>query len=561
MKHLLLLHLMLFSFCAFSQNALTLSMRKELNRNFEQLKKEEVPPYFISLRINDVTQHSLKSVYGNLTQHDKKTERRLCTSVRVGSYEFDNTREVRGDYNAWFDRSDPEFISNENAEEPIRQAIWKSIDTKYKAACNRLNQVKANVAVKVEGEDLSDDFSREKPVKHYEPPLDMKKIIFAPDVWKDRLRAYSAVFLDFPEIFDAEANLNFEVERKHFVSTEGSEIEENRTAARLFVSAKIKATDGMELPLHISYFAFLPENLPATETILADVKKMAETLMKLKDAPVAESYEGPAMLSGEAAGVFFHEIFGHRIEGSRLKLSTDGQTFKQKVNEEVLNKNLTVYFDPQQKTYDNKDLNGYYMFDEQGVKGQRVVIVDNGILKNFLMSRSPIENFSNSNGHGRAFTGVEPVSRQSNMFITSNNPIPIKDLKKRFKEELKSQQKEFGFFFDVVQGGFTMTGRFMPNSFNVKPLLVFRVYADDREDEIIRGVDLIGTPLAMFSQIILAGDDYGLFTGNCGAESGWVPVSTVSPSLVVKQIETQKNIKSQDRPFILPPPETDSNKM
>lgn len=538
----------------FPQDALSNLLSEELERNITELDNSESPPYYISLRVNDKLTYSIRGSYGNITRNNAERERVLHTSMRVGNYELDNTGEIRDDMGAWFEQSNRYVLNIEDSPEDIKTTVWNSIHSNYRDAENRYHRVKANLAIKVEGEDDSDDFSRENPVSYYEPPIDFNTIDFDKYKWEERMRRYSGIFLEYTEIYDAEASIVFEIERRNFVASDGSGFEENRIATRLFISAKAKADDGMELPLHISYFSYFPEDLPPTELIEGDVQKMAETLIALRVAPVAEAYEGPAILSGEAAGVFFHEIFGHRIEGHRLKLSTDGQTFKNRVGEYVLPSHLSVIFDPQQNNYQGEDLYGHYKYDDQGIKGQKVVVVENGILKDFLMSRTPIENFPNSNGHGRAYSGREPVARQSNMFILTENPLSIEDLRLALKQELKKQNKEYGFYFETVRGGFTMTGRFMPNAFNVSPLVVYKVYADEREDELIRGVDLIGTPLAMFSQIMKAGDDYGIFQGNCGAESGWVPVSAVSPSLLVRQIETQRQIQSQDRPFILPPP-------
>ncbi len=549
--------LITFSLNVFSQDDLSKFLSAELERNIKELKKQDSPPYYVSLRVNDKIIYNIRSAYGNITRNNLDRERVLHTLVRVGNYELDNTGEIRDDMGAWFEQSQKYVLNIEDSAEDIKKTVWNSINSNFREAVNRYHRVKANLAIKVEGDDDSGDFSIEEPANYYESRIDSKEINFDEHYWKERIRKYSAMFLEHSEIYDAEANLSFEIERRNFVASDGSGFEENRYATRLFVSAKAKADDGMELPLYISYFAFVPEDLPATELIEDDIKKMAETLIALRVAPVAEAYEGPAILSGEAAGVFFHEIFGHRIEGHRLKLSTDGQTFKNRVGEYVLPDHLSVIFDPQQTGYKGEDLYGHYKYDDQGVKGQEVVVVDNGILKDFLMSRTPIENFPNSNGHGRAYSGREPVARQSNMFIVTENPLSIEDLRFALKQELKKQNKEYGFYFETVRGGFTMTGRFVPNAFNVSPLVVYKVYADDREDELIRGVDLIGTPLAMFSQIIKAGDDFGIFQGNCGAESGWVPVSAVSPSLLVRQIETQKQIQSQDRPFILAPPRKD----
>lgn len=286
---------------------------------------------------------------------------------------------------------------------------------------------------------------------------------------------------------------------------------------------------------------------------------MVETLSAMREAPAIEPYTGPAMLSGRAAGVFFHEIFGHRVEGHRQKSESEGQTFKKMEGKRVLAEHMSVLFDPTQRTHHSMDLNGAYLFDEEGIRGKEVAVVENGILRDFLMSRTPFEQHPTSNGHGRAAPGYAPVSRQSNLIVQTEQPRSREELRRLFIEECKRQGKEFGLYFEDVQGGFTMTGRFMPNAFNVTPTEVYRVYVDGRPDEMVRGVDLVGTPLVMFSNITEAGDDTEVFTGTCGAESGGVPVSAISPSLLVSQIEVQKKSKSQERAPLLPRPDMDSS--
>ena len=176
------------------------------------------------------------------------------------------------------------------------------------------------------------------------------------------------------------------------------------------------------------------------------------------------------------------------------------------------------------------------------------------------MSRTPIEGFSKSNGHGRFQSGAPYiVTRQSNMFVESTQKNSPGDLVKKLRKEAKAQGKEYAYYFKDVSGGSTQTSRYNPNAFNVSPLVVYRIYVDGRPDELVRGVDLVGTPLAMFSQITDAGSDYGIFNGMCGAESGWVPVSAVSPSLLVKQIETQKKAKNQSQGPILDKPAPEIN--
>ena len=281
---------------------------------------------------------------------------------------------------------------------------------------------------------------------------------------------------------------------------------------------------------------------------------MTKDLLALRNAPLIEPYSGPAILTGRASAVFFHEIFGHRIEGHRQKDEREGQTFAKKVGETILPEFISVYDDPTIKRLVNNDLDGYYLYDDEGVKAQRVTIVEKGILKNFLMSRSPISGFDRSNGHGRKQTGYKPVSRQGNLIIESSKTVSEKKLRELLIQECKKQDKPFGFIFKDISGGFTFTGRGIPQSYAVVPIMVYRVYTDGRPDELIRGADLIGTPLVSFSKILACSDKVEVFNGMCGAESGRVPVSGVSPSILTEEIEIQKKEKSSERPPLLPPP-------
>jgi predicted Zn-dependent protease len=281
---------------------------------------------------------------------------------------------------------------------------------------------------------------------------------------------------------------------------------------------------------------------------------MADDLLALREAPVIEPYSGPAILSGQAAGVFFHEIFGHRIEGHRQKDETEGQTFTKKINQSVLPDFISVYDDPTVKKIGSTDLRGSYLYDDEGMKAQRVTVVENGILKNFLMSRSPIFGFNKSNGHGRKSAGNRPVARQGNLIVESSMTVPKEKLRELLIEECKKQEKPFGLIFEDITGGFTTTRRGGAQAYAVDPIMVYRVYADGRPDELVRGADLIGTPLISFSKILACGDKLGVFNGNCGAESGWIPVSCVSPSILTGEIEIQKKQKSDERPPILPRP-------
>ena len=263
---------------------------------------------------------------------------------------------------------------------------------------------------------------------------------------------------------------------------------------------------------------------------------------------------GPAILLNRASGVFFHEIFGHRIEGHRQKDVTEGQTFAKKIGELVLPEFISVLDDPTAAKHGDVDLRGYYLYDDEGVRASKVTLVDKGVLKTFLLSRSPVEGFVKSNGHGRRQPGAACVSRQANLIVRSTNQVPFARLREMLIEECNKQGKPHGLLFEDISGGFTTTGRRGPQSFKVQPIVVYRIYADGRPDELVRGVDIVGTPLSSFEKILCTGDDHAVFNGTCGAESGWVPVSAISPSLLVSTIEIEKRSRSQTRPPLLDPP-------
>ncbi len=556
MKRIMVLFIcfLLSASMAFSEDTLIKTLEEEVAREMNLLKGEEIPPYFISYRVSDLESWSVGSSFGNSMGRDNNRQRKLTVTVRVGDYRLDNSEEIRGDRTAYF-YSMPNAVSlplDDNAE-AIKAIIWKNTDAEYKKAVDKLAKVKANMAVKVEKEDMSDSFSRVEPSVYYEPPVENAGIDM--DKWEEKVNRYSRLFLEEKDIYECSASMNYYIERKYFVSSEGTKTVYNFTYSGLQISGTIKADDGMVMPLYKSYFAYDPDDLPQDDVIIRDIENMIDTLSRLKDAPLAEPYSGPAIMSGSAASVFFHEIFGHRLEGQRQKSASDGQTFKDMVGELVLPDHMSVIFDPQAREYAGHDLSGYYRYDDEGVEGQRVEVVKNGVLKQFLMSRSPIEGFSSSNGHGRAQVGYQPVTRQSNMFIETDRDYTYEDLKQIMINDLKEQGKEYGYLFVSTVGGFTMTGRYVPNAFNVTPIEVYRIYADGRDDELVRGVDMIGTPLSMFSQISEAGGEPGIFVGYCGAESGAVPVSAISPYIYVKMIETQRKDKSQDRPPLLPRPD------
>ena len=524
------------------------AMNAELARTQAKLKSQPVPPYYISYEITETHYIGVAGEFGKLEGSYDNRGRQLDVDLRVGDYALDNTREVRGEMN--YGQYSSTVVPIDNDPDAIRAMIWHQTDASYKHALDQLTKVKTNVEVKVAQDDKSADFSREAPEHYSEAVVDVQINRAA---WEDKIRKYTAPFARYTNIYQASASLSASAETRWFVNSEGTVIQTSQPAFRLMISANTKASDGMELPLFESYFGFTEKDLPDDATVLKAVDKMIHNMEALRVAPVVDAYTGPAILSGRASGVFFHEIFGHRVEGQRQKNADDAQTFKQKIGQPVLAKEFSVYFAPTTRRLANTDLAGSYRYDNQGVKARRVTVVEDGVLKTFLMSRKPVEGISQSNGHGRKQVGLAPVARQSNLIVQVAPSAVHADLKAVLIAEVKKQGLPYGLLFDDIQGGFTFTGRTVPNAFNVLPLMVYRIYPDGRE-ELVRGADLIGTPLTTFSKIVAADKNVAVFNGTCGAESGGVPVSASSPAIFVTQIEVQKKAKSQERIPILPAP-------
>jgi predicted Zn-dependent protease len=372
--------------------------------------------------------------------------------------------------------------------------------------------------------------------------------------YADRVRKWSANFARYPEILASSVSLGVQRETKYLVNTEGTRLEHGRGFARIIIAAQSKAADGMDLMTSETFDAADLGGLPKDKAVAGAIERVAQDLKGLLRAPVVEPYVGPAILSGRAAGVFFHEIFGHRVEGHRQKDESEGQTFTKSLGKPVLPEFLSVIFDPARRKAEGVDLNGWYAYDDEGVKAGPVTVVDHGILKTFLMSRSPVKGIDQSNGHGRRQAGYEVVSRQSNLIVESDRKVSEARLRELLIQEVQKQNKPYGLYFQDITGGYTMTGRGGAQVFKVIPLVVYRVYPDGRPDELVRGADIVGTPLASFAKILATSDRMGIFNGYCGAESGSVPVAAVAPSLLVSEIEIEKKPKAQDRPPLLPAP-------
>jgi predicted Zn-dependent protease len=522
-------------------------MQAELARASSELGKTDSAPYYMSYTVYDQDLVVLVGAYGSLLTDASLQRRQADVVMRVGAPALDNTH---GQSRSTGMTSGTLPLGND--PDAIARVLWELTDREYKRAAPAFLNVRTNTAVRAEEEDKSPDFSKEAPETHLgnvtPPPA------FDRTAWEGEIRRLSGVFRKYPDIYFANVVLQVTDSNSRMVSSEGSAIESPSATTRLIMEAQTRADDGMELLRVETFQAPSASGLPSEADLAAKIDKMAVDLKALKNAPEAEPYDGPALLSGRAAAVFFHEVLGHRLEGHRQRDEEEGQTFTKKVGQEVLPKFLSVTDDPTVHELAGMKLAGSYDFDDEGVPSRRVEVIQNGVLKNFLMSRMPIKDFAESNGHGRNQPGLMPTGRQGNLIVTSSQSVPEAQMRQKLIDEVKKQNKPYGLYFDDIQGGFTLTTRSLPQAFQVLPVIVYKVYADGRPDELVRGVDIVGTPLAALTRILLTGDQQHVFNGVCGAESGQVPVSAVAPAMLFSEMEVQKRQHSHDRPPILPAP-------
>jgi len=541
--------LLLASFSLGASEPLLDILAAELDRNVRILKEQADPPaYFLSYGVTELGIVAISASLGALTSRTHDRDRYLDVSVRVGDRNLDNYHPLQGE-NVRF--TSGRRVALEDNPAAIRRTLWEETDRTYRLASQRLIRIKTDNEVRISGEDSPPDFSFEEPSEYAGDVPDHE---FPTEEWAERMRRLSQEFVAHSSILLSSVGVAAQREVKYVVTSEGTRLRHGRLLARVQISAQARAADGMVLSTSESFEASDPSRLPGDEEILAAIRKAARHLTEMVDAPAVDAYVGPAILSGRAAGVFFHEIFGHRIEGHRMRDVSEGQTFAKSVGTDVLPGFLSVIFDPTLSSYAGRDLMGSYRYDDEGIPARRVAVVESGVMRRFLMSRSPLEGFPQSNGHGRRQPGREVVSRQSNLIVESTRQVSEERLREMLIEEIRSQNKEYGYYFDHVTGGYTTTGRSGIQAFKVIPLIVYRVYADGRPDELVRGADMVGTPLASFAKILATGDEAGVFNGYCGAESGSVPVSAVSPALLVSELEIQKKESAQDRPPLLPRP-------
>ncbi len=526
------------------------AMKEELDRSMAAMSGADPAAYFISSTVADRQYSEVSGSNGALLTSTETRARWLEVQTRVGTYQLDDTHKLADRQPSW--TSPGTSIVVDDDIPVLRREIWRETNRQFRAAGEALIKVKTSQQVQVQtAEGNAPDFSREKPHVSIGPRVEIK-VDRKP--WEEKVRAYTAAFSKSPEVLNSIATFTALGMNQYQVNTEGTQLAFSQIHYRLELYVQSKAPDGMDINRYANFDWLNPKDAPDDKVVFARIQTMTAETEALDKAPLVDPYAGPALLTGRAAAVFFHEVFGHRAEGFRQKDINEGQTFTSKIGEQILPEFISIKDDPTQAALDKQMLLGNYTFDDEGVPAENVQLVDHGVLKTFLMSRSPLVSIPQSNGHGRRQLGYVPVARQGNLIVSSSKSVTNDRLRQQLIDMVKAQGKPFGLLIDDIAGGFTFTGRQQPQAFQVLPLVVYKVYADGRPDQLVRGVDIVGTPLVSLTKIVATGDTPDIFNGYCGAESGSVPVSAVAPAILISEMEVQKKETSTDKPPILPAP-------
>ncbi len=535
-------------------NAMTTELKRAQSRL--RLKGYEAP-YFIAYTVRDYHQREIAARFGALTMLVDTRSRQAHAEVRVGDYQLDNSSSNH-DLSIDLDDGEPGWeppteTALDDDPEVLRTTLWLLTDARYKAALASYAKKRGQRATMMVEDESLPSFSRDQPNRHFEvaaKPLDTNTVL------ADRARRLSARFKDHSEILDGTVKFSVEQDTRNYVNTEGSAIASDRVIYAVELSATVRAKDGMLLDHQKDFYGRAPSDLPDEAALAKAEEQLVGELLLLREAPKIDPYTGPAILMEEAAGVFFHETVGHRLEGERQNDEKEGRTFKGQLGHLVLPEFLSIVDDPTAARAGGVALNGTYAFDDEAVAARAVTLVQNGVLRDYIKSRTPITGSLHSNGHGRSEGTADPMGRMGNLFIRSSKQVPLPELKQMLLAEVRKQGKPYGLIIRDITGGSTNTISAGFQAFKGLPRLVYRVDAKTGAETLVRGVEMVGTPLTTVSRIVATSNTVGVFNGYCGAESGFVPVSTVAPAVLMSEIELQRTARAMERPPILPPPWT-----
>ena len=561
------------------------AMTDEMKRSMKSLQVDKMQkPYYIEYTILDQTRFVIEGSFGSLDRSGPGRQRLLKVGVRIGDYQLDNTEFIGRNnmYSAIMGNSSRTVLDDDY--DALRHDIWLSTDRAYKQALEILAEKQAYIKNQVQAEQVP-DFSKEKPVQRIGP---VKKLEIDRKKWERIVKNLSAVFKSYPALLESYVDMKVTVVNKYYVNSEGTVFRQAETLASLVALALTQAPDGMTLKHYIPFYASTVDGIPSEKELTAGVHRMAKELNALISAPVLESFIGPVLFTGQASAEMITQVFLPHLSGQHPPMSNMPQITQmasasklvRRLNRKVLPRSLTVIDDPGRSDFGKNSLIGSYDIDDQGVPVGPLKLVEKGVLKNLLMSRRPGKQVTRSNGHGRAPLMGSPGVQIGNLLITAEKGKTQKELKAELIRMCKEQQVPFGLLVKTFDNP-AITGldpstsaRLMQNTQNpsmTSPILIYRVFAEDGKEELVRGITITELTVNDLKYISAVGNDayvhhrevapaggimgsvFSLFSSGSG-DGMRIPVSIVAPSLLFEEVEFERISGERHKPPIIPHP-------
>ncbi len=532
-------------------------MERELRRSMDGLVVTGSPrPYFMQYTLRRIHALRLRAAFGSLLKSRETTSSQVFADVRVGSHKFDNVMDGGLDVRAeeresadWLDAPDDLDLS------ALQVCLWKLSQLKFdEAQQDYYDHRKAQVTEYLRDE--VEAFSHQEPIVHRE---ELRHDSFPRAAWEGTLRDLSRRFLQHPEIHDPAITLSADRVHRWIATSEGSRVVTEDLYIEIGIGGWILTEDGVYTEASRELYVRSLDEVPSRAALERLLEDVIVELGELQKAETPGSFIGPALLAGQAASTLFHEALGHRLEGERLVARGETRTFAHKVGQRILPPGLDVYDDPSMARFGERSVWGAYRVDDQAVTAQRANLVEDGVLRGFLQSRTPTSAAKTSNGHGR-HDGVQlPTARMANL-VVEPRPGTAKtwaELEAQLVELARAQGRQHAMIITRVRAGETTTASYDFQVFKGEPAEVYLLDVETGKRRRIRDVELIGTPLSALQRIVAFGGESELDQGYCYAESGSIPISGIAPAILLAEVEMQQGSTTGFHEPLLPPPFAD----
>lgn len=512
------------------------AMHAELERSKNQLKLEQMAaPYYIDYHATDVDTYTAEAAYGAVRADARNHVRYLRVVVRVGDYKQDSFfapapgfGPVPGFAPA---QGVVDFMSLDNDVLTLRRQLWLATDRAYKAALEGLAAKKAQLKQLTIDQPV-DDFARSEPLHMVNP---LVKLDVNPQPWIKMIKQASAIYKKDMDVQYLDTSLRFMAVNRYYMNSEGTVTRHGQTIYELTLSGFAQAADGMRLDRSHDYAVTNIKELPSESDLMAEANKLLGSFKDLRAAPIVdEDYHGPVLFSADAATNVMADLVGENILGRKPNLGQSARTtgaWSTNYKTRVLPDFLSVVDDPTIYSMEGKSLLGGYPVDDEGVKAERVSLIENGKLINYLMDREPIRDFPASNGHGRARVPANPPGPSiGNLIVKSAQPVPSKQLKEKLIALCRERELPYGYYIETMGPSRT-------------PRLLYKVWVKDGHEELVRGA-IFGSldTRALRDNLIAAGDDV-----NVENQVLNIPHSFVNPSILFDDLEVKRGDTKNDK--------------